>query len=71
MKDKAIKILNRLDLVKNLDPYNQKLLHDCFDVIMDLHDEVVRLETHNNRLLHVIYQNQSELESLGYESTGE
>ena len=46
------------------------LLNDCFDVIMDLHEEVVRLETHNNRLLDVIYQNQSELESID-EPTGE
>jgi len=71
MKDKAIKLLHRLDLVKNIDPHNKKLLNDCFNTIVDLHDEVVRLETHNNRLLHVIYQNQSELESLGYEPTGE
>lgn len=69
MKERAVKILGRLDLVKNVDPYNQKLLNDCFDVIMDLHHEVVRLETHNARLLQVIYQNQSELESMN-ESTG-
>jgi len=70
MKERAVKILGRLDLVKNVDPYNQKLLNDCFDVIMDLHHEVVRLETHNSRLLNVIYQNQSELESTD-EPTGE
>ena len=70
MKERAVKILGRLDLVKNVDPYNQKLLNDCFDVIMDLHHEVVRLETHNARLLNVIYQNQSELE-ITNESTGE
>ena len=70
MKERAVKILGRLDLVKNVDPYNQKLLNDCFDVIMDLHHEVVRLETHNARLLNVIYQNQSELE-ITDESTGE
>jgi len=70
MKDKAIKLLNRLDLVKNIDPHNKKLLNDCFDTIMDMHEEIVRLETHNNRLLDVIYQNQSELENID-ESTGE
>jgi len=67
MKDKVPKILSRLDLIKNLSEHS-KLLNDCFDVIMDLNDEVVRLETHNQRLLNVIYQNQSELES-EYEST--
>jgi hypothetical protein len=69
MKDKVPKILSRLDLVKNISEHS-KLLNDCFDVIMDLHHEVVRLETHNARLLQVIYQNQSELESTN-ESTGE
>jgi len=69
MKDKVPKILSRLDLIKNLSEHS-KLLNDCFDVIMDLNDEVVRLETHNQRLLNVIYQNQSELES-EYESTKE
>ena len=69
MKQRAIKILNRLDLIKNLDPHNKKLLNDCFNVIMDLHDEIIRLETHNNRLLDVIYQNQSELESIDESTT--
>jgi len=70
MKETVPKLLSRLDLVKNIDPYNQKLLNDCFDTLMDLHHEVVRLETHNARLLQVIYQNQSELESIN-EPTGE
>jgi len=51
MKDRAIKLLNRLDLVKNLDPYNKKLLNDCFNLIMDMHDEIVRLETKNKKML--------------------
>jgi len=70
MKERASKILSRLDLIKNLDPYNKKLLNDCFDTIMDMKHELERLEAHNQRLLQVIYQNQSELESLN-ESTGE
>ena len=51
MKDRAIKLLNRLDLVKNLDPYNKKLLNDCFNLIMDMHDEIIRLETKNKKML--------------------
>jgi len=70
MKEKASKMLSRLDLIKNLDPYNKKLLNDCFDTIMDMNHEIERLATHNQRLLQVIYQNQSELENMN-ESTGE
>ena len=63
MKEKVPTLLSRLDLIKNLSEHS-KLLNDCFDVIMDLHSEVVRLEKHNQRLLQVIYQNQSELETI-------
>lgn len=64
MNEKTKKILERLDLLKNSDPFNKKLLHDCYDHIEKLQDEVDRLQYHNNNLLNVIYQNQSELESL-------
>ena len=69
MKERVPKLLSRLDLIKNLSDHSN-LLNDCFDTLMDLHHEVVRLETHNARLLQVIYQNQSELESID-EPTGE
>ena len=56
-------ILNRLQLVKDCDPFNKKLLNDCFDSIIELQSEVERLQYHNNNLMNVIYQNQSELEN--------
>ena len=64
MKEKTKEMLDRLGLVKDLDAYHRKLLNDCYDHIDRLQDEVDRLEYHNNNLMNVIYQNQSELESL-------
>ena len=63
MEHRVKKILSRLDLVKDIDPYNKKLLNDCRDVVQDLQDEVERLAGHNERLLQIIYQNHSELEN--------
>jgi len=58
----STKILSRLELVKDLDPFNKKLLNDTCDHIKGLQEEVKRLQYHNNNLMNVIYQNQSELE---------
>jgi len=63
MNERTEKILSRLDLIKDLDPFNKKMLNDCRDIISDLQDEVDRLIYHNNNLMNVIYQNQSELEN--------
>ena len=63
MKENAQKILSRLDLTKDIDPFNKKLLNDCRDMIEQLQTEVERLQYHNNNLMNVIYQNQSELEN--------
>ena len=77
MNERTEKILSRLDLIKDLDPFNKKMLNDCRDIITfnkkmlndcrdiisDLQDEVDRLIYHNNNLMNVIYQNQSELEN--------
>ena len=59
----STKILSRLKLVKDIDPFPKKLLNDCFDSIIELQSEVERLQYHNNNLMNVIYQNQSELEN--------
>ncbi len=56
-------ILKRLELIKDSDPFNKRLMNDCFDTIIALQAEVERLQYHNNNLMNVIYQNQSELES--------
>jgi FtsZ-binding cell division protein ZapB len=55
-------ILKRLELIKDSDPFNKRLMNDCFDTITALQAEVERLQYHNNNLMNVIYQNQSELE---------
>lgn len=56
-------LLKRLELVKDIDPFNKKLLNDCFDQVTTLQEEVKRLRYHNNNLMNVIYQNQGELEN--------
>ena len=60
---KTDRLLSRLDLIKDLDPFNKKILNDCRDELQHLKEEVERLAGHNERLLQVIYQNQSELEN--------
>ena len=62
MKESTNRILKRLELYKDFDPYYQGLLNECFDHITALQDEVDRLQYHNNNLMNVIYQNQSSLE---------
>ena len=63
-------VLKRLELVKDIDPFNKKLLNDVYDTIKTLQSEVDRLIYHNNNLMNVIYQNQTELENLNV-PTGE
>ena len=63
MKEEAQNLLKRLDLVKDSDPFNKRLLNDCFDITVKLLQEIERLQYHNNNLMNVIYQNQSELEN--------
>ena len=64
MKEEAQTLLKRLDLIKDSDPFNKRLLNDCFDTIVKLLQEIERLQYHNNNLMNVIYQNQTELENL-------
>ena len=63
MKEKTTNLLQRLSLIKDSDPFNKRILNDCFDHFQALQDEIERLQYHNNSLMNVIYQNQSELES--------
>lgn len=59
----STKILSRLELVKDIDPFNKQLLNDTHDHIKGLQEEVKRLQYHNNNLMNVIYQNQGDLEN--------
>ena len=63
MNEKTKNLLHRLDLIKDSDPFNRRILNDCFDHFQTLQAEVDRLQYHNNNLMNVIYQNQSELET--------
>ena len=70
LKSQTENLISRLELVKDVDPFNKKLLNDCHDTIKALQTEVERLQYHNNNLMNVIYQNQNELESMYYELAG-
>lgn len=63
MKDETNNLIKRLELIKDSDPFNKRILNDCYLHIQSLQDEVERLQYHNNNLMNVIYQNQGELEN--------
>lgn len=63
MKDVTNNLIKRLELIKDSDPFNKKILNDCFDHFKVLQSEIERLQYHNNNLMNVIYQNQHELEN--------
>lgn len=63
IKDTTKNLLKRLALIKDIDPFNKKLLNDCHEHISALQSEVDRLIYHNNNLMNVIYQNQGEIEN--------
>jgi len=63
MREETTNILQRLKLIKDSDSFNKRILNDCFDHFQALQTEIERLQYHNNNLMNVIYQNQSELES--------
>ena len=62
MKEKTNNLLKRLELVKDIDPFNKKLLNDSYNLLQELQSEVDRLVYHNNNLMNVIYQNQTSIE---------
>ena len=64
MKQETENLVKRLELIKDSDPFNKRILNDCYLHIQSLQDEVERLQYHNNNLMNVIYQNQGELENL-------
>jgi len=64
MEAKLLNITKRLELIKDSDPFNKKILNDCFDLFKELDTELERLRYHNNNLMNVIYQNQESLENL-------
>jgi len=67
LKETTQNLIKRLELLKDSDPFNRRLMNDCYDHFKALQDEVDRLIYHNNNLMNVIYQNQAELENISYE----
>jgi len=63
VKEKTDLLLKRLELIKDSDPFNKRILNDCYDHFNTLQSEVDRLIYHNNNLMNVIYQNHGELEN--------
>jgi len=62
VKETTNTLIKRLELIKDSDPFNKKILNDCFDHFKVLQTEIERLQYHNNNLMNVIYQNQELLE---------
>jgi len=63
MQEKTNNLIKRLELIKDSDPFNKRLMNDCYDHFKALQAEVDRLIYHNNNLMNVIYQNHGELEN--------
>lgn len=64
MKEQTIQLLKRLELIKDSDPFNKRILNDCFEHFKVLQSEIERLQYHNNNLMNVIYQNQGDIEDV-------
>ena len=56
-------LLKRLDLIKDSDPFNKRILNDCFTEIQVLRTEIDRLKQMNTQLNIMVTQ----LESGEYE----
>lgn len=63
LKETSETLVKRLELIKDSDPFNKRILNDCYEHVSALQSEVDRLIYHNNNLMNVIYQNQGELEN--------
>ena len=63
LKETSDILVKRLELIKDSDPFNKRILNDCYEHVSALQSEVDRLIYHNNNLMNVIYQNQGELEN--------
>ena len=37
-------LIERLEMIKDIDPYNRQLLNDCYERIMQLEDQIARLK---------------------------
>jgi cell division protein FtsB len=63
MTESSANLLKRLDLIKDSDPFNKRILNDCFTEIQVLRTEIDRLKQLNTQLNKMVTQ----LESGEYE----
>jgi cell division protein FtsB len=63
MTESSATLLKRLDLIKDSDPFNKRILNDCFTEIQVLRTEIDRLKQLNTQLNKMVTQ----LESGEYE----
>jgi hypothetical protein len=63
MDDPSKNLLKRLDMIKDSDPFNRRILNDCFTEIQVLRTEIDRLLQLNKQLNNMVTQ----LESGEYE----
>lgn len=61
--ESSANLLKRLDLIKDSDPFNKRILNDCFTEIQVLRTEIERLKQLNTQLNNMVTQ----LESGSYE----
>ena len=61
--ESSANLLKRLDLIKDSDPFNKRILNDCFTEIQVLKAEIERLKQLNTQLNNMVTQ----LESQSYE----
>ena len=64
LKETSDTLVKRLSLIKDSDPFNKRILNDCYKHVSALQSEVDRLIYHNNNLMNVIYQNQGDIEDV-------
>lgn len=58
--ESSANLLKRLDLIKDSDPFNKRILNDCFTEIQVLRTEIERLKQLNTQLNNIVTQLESE-----------
>lgn len=62
------KMMERIDRIKDLDPFNRKILNDCYDVLLDSATEIAKLRVENERKQSVINYIETSLEAVAHEN---
>ena len=48
-------IIERLELIKDSDPFNKRILNDCYEIIQELENKIELLEKQLNELTGIKY----------------